>query len=114
MLKPHMLEDENGLLELQELSKNPEIQGVFVFKHSTRCSVSYMAYKGLKAMWKFDDIPFYYLDLIKFRDISNEVASVFNLKHESPQLLFINNGECTNSATHFNVNVDTIQKWLNA
>ena len=114
MLKPHMLEDENSLLELKELSKNPNIKGVFVFKHSTRCSVSYMAYKGLKAMWIFDEIPFYYLDLIKFRNLSNEVASTFNLRHESPQLLFIKNGECINNASHFNVNVDTIQKWLNA
>ena len=114
MLKPHILEDNNGLLEIIELSKNPNSNGVFVFKHSTRCSVSYMAYKGLKAMWKFDDIPFYYLDLIKFRNISSEVASVFNLRHESPQLLFIKNGECTNNASHFNVNVDTIESWLNA
>ena len=109
-----MLEDLSGLLEIMELSKNPDVKGVFVFKHSTRCSVSYMAYKGLKAMWKFEGIPFYYLDLIKFRNISNEVASVFNLKHESPQLLYIKDGECTNSASHFNVNVDTIQNWLNA
>ncbi len=114
MLKPHILEDQNGLLELKELSRSPTIKGVFVFKHSIRCSVSYMAYKGLKAIWRFDEIPFYYLDLIKFRKISDEVASMFNLKHESPQLLFIKNGECVQSASHFSVNVDTIQNWLNA
>ena len=114
MLNPHILEDENGLQKIKDLSKNPKVKVVFVFKHSTRCSVSYMAYKSLKAMWKFDDIPFYYLDLIKFRKMSNEVASVFNIKHESPQLLLIQNGECTKSASHLNVNVGTIQKWLNA
>lgn len=114
MLKPHLLEDEKGLLELQELSKSPNIKGVFVFKHSTRCSVSYMAYKGLKTMWTFEAIPFYYLDLIKYRNISDEVASVFNVSHESPQLLFVQNGECTKSASHFKVTVDTIHEWLNA
>ena len=99
-----MLEDENGLLELQKLSKNPKIQGVFVFKHSTRCSVSYMAYKGLKAMWKFEDIPFYYLDLIKFRDISNEIAKAFEVWHESPQLLIIKNGVVVAYESHGAIN----------
>lgn len=114
MLKPHLLEDKETLEEVIELSKNPDVDGVFVFKHSTRCSVSYMAWKGLKSMWNFDPAPFYYLDLIKFRALSNEVAEKFNVKHESPQLLWIKNGECANNTSHFNVNVDTIQKWLNA
>ena len=114
MYNPYILEEDNQLLDLIEMSKNPEFKGVLVFKHSTRCSVSYMAQKSLKSQWNIDGVPLYYLDLIKFRALSNQIANQFGVKHESPQLLFIKNGVCTHHASHFNVNVDTIQNWINA
>jgi len=113
MLNTHILKDKDQIQEIIEMSKNPQFKGVFVFKHSTRCSVSYMAYKGLKQSWKFgEETPFFYLDLINFREISNQLASIFGVRHESPQMLFIKNGECVNNASHYNVNVDTLANWL--
>ncbi|MCT4622984.1 MAG: bacillithiol system redox-active protein YtxJ [Schleiferiaceae bacterium] len=114
MLEPHILENNSQLNEIIDLSKNPNKNGVLVFKHSTRCSVSYMAFKGLKSQWSFDGVDFFYLDLIKFREVSNAIEEMFGVKHESPQLLHIKNGKCTNNASHFNVNTDTIENWLNA
>lgn len=114
MLEPYILEDNKQVEEIIEMSKNPDFKGVFVFKHSTRCSVSHMAYKGLKSSWHFGkDMPFYYLDLIKFRDISNQLAAKFGVRHESPQMLMIKNGECVNNVSHNGVNVETIAKWIN-
>ena len=36
----------------------------------------------------------YLLDLLNYRDLSNQIADDFNVKHESPQLLVIKDGEC--------------------
>ncbi len=113
MLNPYILKDNNQIQEIIEMSKNPNYKGVFVFKHSTRCSVSYMAYKGLKSAWNFgDDMPIFYLDLIKFRNISNQLAEKFGVKHQSPQMLMIKDGVCVNNTSHFNVNVDTLANWI--
>ena len=47
-----------------------------------------------------DGIDFYYLDLIKHRNISNKIAEDFNVTHQSPQVLVINNGKCIYDESH--------------
>lgn len=102
------------LEEIINLSHKPETQGVVLFKHSTRCSVSYMAAKNLQSEWQFPEqkLPFYYLDLLTYRALSNEISRIFNVKHESPQLLFIKNGICLGNASHTNVSVLTVENWI--
>lgn len=53
-----------------------------------------------------ENFPLYFLDLIKHRDLSNQIASVFHVHHESPQLLLIRNGECILDLSHGEVSVD--------
>lgn len=89
-----------------------EIKGhegyAIIFKHSTRCSISMMAKKRFELDWDKlpDSIPLYFLDLIKHRDLSNQVAKDFQVHHESPQLLLIKNGECILDQSHGAISVD--------
>lgn len=89
-----------------------EIKGhngyAIIFKHSTRCSISMMAKKRFELDWDKlpADMPLYFLDLIKYRDISNQVAKDFQVHHESPQLLLIKNGECILDQSHGSISVD--------
>jgi bacillithiol system protein YtxJ len=53
-----------------------------------------------------DDLPLYFLDLIKYRDLSNKVAQDFQVYHESPQLLLIKDGECILDLSHGHVSVE--------
>jgi len=79
-----------------------------IFKHSIRCSTSLMAKRRLeldKATFP-TDIPAYFLDLIRFRDISNLVAEDFQVYHESPQLLVIKDGECILDQSHGHISMD--------
>ena len=48
------------------------------------------------------------LDLIKHREISNEIASKFNVTHESPQVLIIKNGVCLKDLSHSDISWDNI------
>jgi bacillithiol system protein YtxJ len=79
-----------------------------IFKHSTRCSISMMAKRRFELdMDKLpENMPLYFLDLIKHRDISSLVAQDFQVHHESPQMLLIKDGECILDQSHGEISVD--------
>jgi bacillithiol system protein YtxJ len=54
------------------------------------------------------DIDFYYLDLLTYRPISNSVAEIFHIGHESPQVLVIRNGECIYDESHIGITMEGI------
>ncbi len=88
-------------------------KAILIFKHSTRCSISKTALDRLERNWKAEEmteITPYYLDLISFRDISNQIASQFGVDHESPQVLIIKNGQSIYDCSHFDIDYNAIQK----
>jgi bacillithiol system protein YtxJ len=79
-----------------------------IFKHSTRCSISMMAKRRFEMDWDRlpTEVPLYFLDLIRYRDISGKIANDFSVHHESPQLLLIKDGECILDQSHGVISVD--------
>ena len=79
-----------------------------IFKHSTRCSISMMVKKRFELDWDKlpGDLHLYFLDLIKYRELSNQIAADFQVCHESPQLLVIRDGECVLDLSHGHVSVE--------
>jgi bacillithiol system protein YtxJ len=55
-----------------------------------------------------EHIFIYYLDLLSYRQISNEISSRWNVVHQSPQLLKIENDICTHHANHLDINPEEI------
>jgi bacillithiol system protein YtxJ len=99
------LKDEEQLNTIKELSKDkPQL----IFKHSTRCSISSMAKGRLERSTQPENIDFYYLDLIKNRQLSDKVAENFSVFHESPQVLLIKNGACVYDESHSGIMMDDI------
>lgn len=102
----------NTLSQLDEFLISTE--KIVIFKHSTRCSVSSMAKRSLE--YDKNLIPqgtiFYYLDLIAHRDISNKIADYWNIKHESPQILIIQGDSCVYNASHSDIDMEDIIKYL--
>ncbi|RYZ95600.1 MAG: bacillithiol system redox-active protein YtxJ [Sphingobacteriaceae bacterium] len=92
--------------QLDEIKQHPGYS--IIFKHSTRCSISMMAKRRFELDWGNlpEEIPLYFLDLIKYRDISNQVSQDFHVHHESPQLLLIKEGECILDQSHGGISVD--------
>jgi bacillithiol system protein YtxJ len=103
-----------NLQELDEIIDRSKGVACLIFKHSTRCSISFMAKHRLEGQWNFDptEVEPYYLDLIAYRNISNEIADRFQVYHESPQILLIKNGECFHDASHLDISVDEIKEVL--
>lgn len=79
-----------------------------IFKHSTRCSISMMAKRKFEFEWDAlpAETPLYFLDLISYRNISNTIAEIFKVHHESPQLLVIKDGECIYEASHSEISAE--------
>jgi bacillithiol system protein YtxJ len=96
------------LQELDTIKKESFSKPQLIFKHSTRCSISSMVKNRLEKGEVQNEVDFYLLDLIKHRDISNEIAETFHVHHESPQALLIKNGECTFSESHYDIRFDEI------
>jgi len=100
------LSDEGQIEMIKEQSSR---EPVVIFKHSTRCSISSMAKNRLERESPLgDNLPFYFLDLIKYRTISNKIADDFNVYHQSPQVLIIKNGECTYEESHYGISMADI------
>lgn len=79
-----------------------------IFKHSTRCGVSSMAKNRLEKSGTVPNATFYFLDIIRHRAVSNAVAEMFSVYHESPQVLVIRNGECVYDESHSGINMSDI------
>lgn len=79
-----------------------------IFKHSIRCSISLMAKRRLEMDKDHlpEELPVYFLDLIRYRDISNQIAEDFQVHHESPQLLVIKDGECILDQSHGHISME--------
>jgi len=85
---------------------------VLILKHSTTCSISAAALGRLERNWKQEavgELKPYYLDLLRHRPISGQIATDFGIKHESPQVLIIKNGQTVYHASHFDIKFDTIK-----
>jgi bacillithiol system protein YtxJ len=91
------IEQLDGLLELS-INKP-----VLIFKHSTRCGISRAVLKAFEKKFKDIEAEFYYLDLLQFRELSNELASRFNVIHQSPQLLVIKYKKVVNHNSHYDL-----------
>lgn len=96
--------------QIQKALSNSE--PFLVFKHSTRCSISSMAKSRFERSFDLEGVSAFYLDLIAFRSISNQLANDFNVEHQSPQVLFIQNGECTYHASHNAIDLEVIKAKL--
>lgn len=51
---------------------------------------------------------FYLLDLLAYRNLSNDIAERFGVQHQSPQLIVIENGKAIRSVSHQSINKDVI------
>ncbi|WNH10753.1 bacillithiol system redox-active protein YtxJ [Thalassobellus suaedae] len=96
----------NALSQLDDIKEKSSIKTQVVFKHSTRCGISRMVVNQFVDAYDLEeeDLDLYFLDLLKYRDVSNEVGYKFQVMHESPQLLIIKNGVVVNHASHGSIN----------
>ena len=93
------------IIQLAE-TKLPE--NCYVFKHSTRCPVSFAAADEVKAA-EFA-LPLYWINVVEQRPFSNWFASEFSVEHASPQLILVQAGVAVRSWSHGEIKKDVFIK----
>jgi bacillithiol system protein YtxJ len=101
--------------QLQDITARSFTKPQVILKYSSRCSISGLVKSRLEKNYQPVEIDFYFLDLFAYRSVSGKVAEMFNIPHESPQLLLIKNGECVYEESHLGINMqETIAQSLAA
>lgn len=101
----------NDLSELDSLDKTSFTQAVFIFKHSTSCSISAMALGRIELKWQSEDhlkLKPFFLDLLKYRSVSDEISKRYGVTHQSPQVLMIREGKCIYNASHTDISYEEL------
>ncbi|MEZ4874007.1 MAG: bacillithiol system redox-active protein YtxJ [Flavobacteriaceae bacterium] len=96
--------------EIMEVSKTVPVA---IFKHSTTCGISRMVFRNFESDYQVEEgkMKLYYLDLLTFRDVSNEVGYRFKVIHQSPQLLIIKNGVAVYHASHHSIHASDLEPY---
>ena len=98
----------NNITQLQEITNQSYNKLQIIFKHSTTCGVSSVSLNRFNNSENPVDADYYLLDIRKHRDVSSAVAETFKVKHESPQVLVIKDGECIYNESHFGIDMEEI------
>lgn len=108
-LSLNTIEDIDRLLERSKSHSSL----IAIYKHSPTCDLSYLAKKKLERDWSFkkDELPVYFIDVIRQRPLSNHVAQKLNIRHESPQILLIKDGVSVYDEDHMAINVEAIERF---
>lgn len=100
--------------QLDTIVEESKTQPVAIFKHSTRCGISRMVIKQFEGSYDLEEnqMKVYYLDLLNYRPISDEIAARFQVWHESPQLILVKNGVTVGHASHSQINAIPLEQFV--
>ena len=111
--KPSIWNDLTEIEQLDAIIEESAEQTVVIFKHSTRCIVSRTALKQFEFDFKADEkLKLYFLDLITYRPVSNEIADRFEVEHQSPQILVIKNGKAIYNTSHSAIDATILERFI--
>jgi bacillithiol system protein YtxJ len=94
--------------QLQSIIERSAHRAQVIFKYSSRCSISDVARTRLERKEAPSSVDFYFLDILMYRALSNEIAKEFDIRHESPQVLVIRNAQCIYEESHLGIRMDEI------
>ena len=89
--------------QLEEIIEKSNSKYQAIFKHSTRCGVSSGVLRQFERQEDTGEIDFYFLDILSFRLLSEEIASKFGVLHQSPQLIVIKDGAVVAHGSHYDI-----------
>ena len=101
------------LSQLDEIVEESKEKAIVIFKHSTSCGISRMVLSGFERDFDSsnDELKLYYLDILNYRELSNQIAAGFGIWHESPQLLIIKEEKVIYHASHGEIDAKKIENY---
>lgn len=80
-----------------------EKQDFFFMKHSSTCPISAAAFEEFQKFHYERDMDGYYLVVQDHRKLSDYISEQFDIKHESPQAFYFENGAPKWNDSHQNI-----------
>jgi bacillithiol system protein YtxJ len=104
-MKNHLVKT-TSVESLAELLSRSAQQPVVIFKHSTTCPISAVAYDEME---QFDgDVAL--VEVQSARELSRQIERQTGIPHESPQVLVLANGKVVWNASHWKVKAEAVAK----
>ena len=96
----------NSVEQLDQIAEKSKTRTQVIFKHSTRCGISRMVLNQFISKYNYNEneLDLYYVDILSYRVVSDEVGYKFQVFHQSPQLLVIKNGVVVAHESHGAIN----------
>lgn len=92
----------------QSLRSESATQPIILFKHDPGCVISSIAHDELSGI----DGEIRVVDVARDRKLSLAIADATGIKHESPQVIVLRDGDPTWSAAHFAIKADAVRDAL--
>ncbi len=113
MFKKARKMDFKKLVDLNKIISDSFKNQIFIYKHSVSCPLSARTKYYIEAIFmKNTDIAVYQVNVKSEKKMSTEISQVFEIKHESPQLLLLKNGKAEKVLNHYNISSENIEQLL--
>lgn len=102
--------------ELHSLLDNSRKKPLLLFKHSTRCPISSGAYREVEAYLNDnpnEEVTYGLIYVVEDRNVSNEAAERLNVKHASPQVILVKDGQSHWNTSHSAITSEALRGILN-
>ncbi|WP_260989971.1 bacillithiol system redox-active protein YtxJ [Paenibacillus xylanexedens] len=116
MLSEHVLEL-HKLEDWQEVLQRSQEHPVLLLKHSTTCPVSarayreFMAFVGTNASDPKQTMEYRMVKVIENRPLSRHIAEETEVRHESPQVLLLDQGQVIQHTSHGRITKKRLTQW---
>ena len=84
---------------LDQLVERSKQRPIVIFKHSTTCPTSAIAYRSMQDF----DGEIVLVEVQRARELSREIEEKTGVQHESPQVIVLRNGQVVWDASHFQI-----------
>ena len=99
-------------IEINSINEVPKSKdnNIVIFKHSPRCIISKIIFKRFELAFnrKLNIHNYIYIDVVRMKGLSNVIADKYNVFHESPQLILINNDKVLYHTSHSDINFSSL------
>jgi len=79
-----------------------------IFKYSPRCGISHQAEEVVKQYQGPYEVV--WVHALEEPEFKMEIAEKYGVKHESPQILFIDNQKCVEHFSHYDITLERLNK----
>ena len=98
---------------IEEIEKKSFSKPVVIFKYSTRCGINRITLRQFeKDLPENIDADFYFMDLVKYRALSNDIAERFSVRHESPQLIVLKEAKVLHHSSHQDIDAHKLSEFV--